>query len=828
MKEQEFSFATPESGVITVGCSATENSVYFHGFTVYYEEGEQKTVASLTTTPKNSETVNLDANGASTVSANKLIYKVEYTDGTSDYAATINISPSDGATYVDDGNGNLALSFTKNGKYAVTVTADATHKSTINYVVTGIPTQEYELYTGAIVKGDYVIMSGDPDFTYALGNSVDAKSNRINNANNAPKVSSNKIVNPDSSLVWRIEKNGSYWTVKNISLNKYLASTANEKEAQLLSDASGNEALWSISYDKDWVFNNVARNTKSYLRNNNNYGWACYAIDTGNAPTLFKLPSTEPAIAVEVNGNLNLGVGETTQLTATKINGATGTVAWSADNNHVELSATIGDSITVAGRTEGTTNVTATLTDGSTVEPVVTAFTVTKKLSSIQVATAPNKTVYTEGEAFDKTGMVILATYDDGSTENPTDFTYTPDGALTPSDKKVTISWGGKTATQSITVNVKVVASISVNQAPTKARYHAGDDFDSTGLKIEVSYENEETAVITSGFVISPESYKFTSEDEVTGTKEFTVTYGGKLTTFTVTVEPPSGPIENGRYYIMNSDKTRGLNAAIATTSPKAVDLTVSNELTAFDVELKNDNEYEISITIDNVKYLLVCNTTATSSSNDKIRITDSSISGLKSTNWYLDNEGANTPGAYYAKMNTTGSTYRYLAYYESSSTQDWRGYTGKNGDQEIQFVKEDSYANAVATSLLNTVVCDGGVNAPSNTNWNDVSNAYSQVTIAHEKDLLVKGTANVDSENVIEKALAKYDYIVAKYNNGGTVTYNDFLGRNPSAAGASSKLVNTAISNMNTSAVVALVSMLSVGLAGSYCILRHKRKEQN
>lgn len=243
---------------------------------------------------------------------------------------------------------------------------------------------------------------------------------------------------------------------------------------------------------------------------------------------------------------------------------------------------------------------------------------------------------------------------------------------------------------------------------------------------------------------------------------------------------------------------------------------------------MKNDNEYEISVTIDNVKYLLVCNTTATSSSNDKIRITDSSISGLKSTNWYLDNEGANTPGAYYAKMNTTGSTYRYLAYYESSSTQDWRGYTGKNGDQEIQFVKEDSYANAVATSLLNTVVCNGGVNAPSNTNWNDVSSAYSKVTIAHEKDLLAKGTANVDSENVIEKALAKYDYIVSKYNKDGAVAYNDFLGRNPSAAGASSKLVNTAISNMNTSAVVALVSMLSVGLAGSYCILRHKRKEQN
>ncbi len=82
-------------------------------------------------------------------------------------------------------------------------------------------------------------------------------------------------------------------------------------------------------------------------------------------------------------------------------------------------------------------------------------------LSSIAVKTAPTKVSYTEGENFDPTGLVITRTYSDASTsdwsyaEHTSDFTFTPSltTALTTGNTSVTITYGGKSTTQAITVN---------------------------------------------------------------------------------------------------------------------------------------------------------------------------------------------------------------------------------------------------------------------------------------------------------------------------------------------------------------------------------------
>ena len=84
----------------------------------------------------------------------------------------------------------------------------------------------------------------------------------------------------------------------------------------------------------------------------------------------------------------------------------------------------------------------------------------TPTLSSIAVKTAPTKVSYTEGENFDPTGLVITRTYSDASTsdwsyaEHTSDFTFTPSlaTALTTGNTSVTITYGGKSTTQAITV----------------------------------------------------------------------------------------------------------------------------------------------------------------------------------------------------------------------------------------------------------------------------------------------------------------------------------------------------------------------------------------
>ena len=88
-------------------------------------------------------------------------------------------------------------------------------------------------------------------------------------------------------------------------------------------------------------------------------------------------------------------------------------------------------------------------------------------LSSIAITTAPTKTTYKEGQTFDPTGMVVTATFADDSEEDVTaSCTWTPSGALSTSDAKVTISYTEnavtKTADQAITVTAQP-ADITIN-----------------------------------------------------------------------------------------------------------------------------------------------------------------------------------------------------------------------------------------------------------------------------------------------------------------------------------------------------------------------------
>lgn len=79
-----------------------------------------------------------------------------------------------------------------------------------------------------------------------------------------------------------------------------------------------------------------------------------------------------------------------------------------------------------------------------------------KILSSIAVTTQPTKTVYAVGESIDTTGMIVTATYSDGSTTPVTEYTVSDVDMLTAGTKAVTVTYEGVTATFDITVNETV------------------------------------------------------------------------------------------------------------------------------------------------------------------------------------------------------------------------------------------------------------------------------------------------------------------------------------------------------------------------------------
>lgn len=117
-----------------------------------------------------------------------------------------------------------------------------------------------------------------------------------------------------------------------------------------------------------------------------------------------------------------------------------------------------------------------------------------------------------------------------------------------------------------------VLSSISVYSNPNKLGYYLGDSFDSTGLKIKLTYSDGSTEIITSGFTLSYSNFKTTP-----GTKTITVSYKGQKTTFNVTVVTP---------YITLSSSSKSLiigdtSTITATTTPFAQPVTWTSSNTS-------------------------------------------------------------------------------------------------------------------------------------------------------------------------------------------------------------------------------------------------------
>lgn len=79
------------------------------------------------------------------------------------------------------------------------------------------------------------------------------------------------------------------------------------------------------------------------------------------------------------------------------------------------------------------------------------------KLQSIAVTTPPAKTSYLSGERFDPAGMVVEATYTNGTTANVTGYTCSPTALNTVGTQAITVSYmeRGVTKTDTLTVTVE-------------------------------------------------------------------------------------------------------------------------------------------------------------------------------------------------------------------------------------------------------------------------------------------------------------------------------------------------------------------------------------
>ena len=136
-------------------------------------------------------------------------------------------------------------------------------------------------------------------------------------------------------------------------------------------------------------------------------------------------------------------------------------------------------------------------------------------LVSIAITTPPTKQIYYAGDTFDATGMVVTGTYSNESTKVITEYTISPDGALTTEDTEITVTVGDKTATQAITVNAVELVGIAVTTAPSKTTYYEGETFNPAGMVVTATYNNGATSPI-SEYTYSPNGELALVDDTIT------------------------------------------------------------------------------------------------------------------------------------------------------------------------------------------------------------------------------------------------------------------------------------------------------------------------
>ena len=142
--------------------------------------------------------------------------------------------------------------------------------------------------------------------------------------------------------------------------------------------------------------------------------------------------------------------------------------------------------------TDGVSKVVITYTEGRITKTATVAVTVKKVLVSIAITTQPTKTVYQYQESLDPTGMVITATFSDGSTAAVLDYTYPTTNFSTLGRQVMKLEYTYEGVTKStdlvVTVQGKTIAVPTQTNIPT---YNGSDKTPSWNgydpLKMEIS-----------------------------------------------------------------------------------------------------------------------------------------------------------------------------------------------------------------------------------------------------------------------------------------------------------------------------------------------------
>lgn len=139
-----------------------------------------------------------------------------------------------------------------------------------------------------------------------------------------------------------------------------------------------------------------------------------------------------------------------------------------------------------------------------------------KICTGIEVTNPPDKTIYTQGEKFDASGMIVSALDSSGTKTPITNYSVTDFDSGT-GDRTLPVIYQGLKTTLNVTINAKDI--LKITKLPTKVAYAIDEEFNSSGMECTLYKADGTKEVVTSECTLSSPSMS------VTGRQVITVTY---------------------------------------------------------------------------------------------------------------------------------------------------------------------------------------------------------------------------------------------------------------------------------------------------------------
>lgn len=220
-------------------------------------------------------------------------------------------------------------------------------------------------------------------------------------------------------------------------------------------------------------------------------------------------------------------------------------------------------------------------------------------VQELELISLPTKTVYSEGDVFDPSGILLKATWshiDDETGEHiieelgPYDITYSKD-PLVDGTTVVPVSYEGKSVDIPITMKNIAVTELVILVQPNMINFSVDDKFTLEGMVLQATFEDKTKRILESGYTVTESGKDITSQimnggvNLTEGKHTIVISFRGKSVSFDVNVY-------DGLIYKVEAEKVLGSSRYPAIND---ADRNYIETNTAYEFKVNDEARYLVS-----------------------------------------------------------------------------------------------------------------------------------------------------------------------------------------------------------------------------------------